>query len=147
METKDFTTAFMTDRSPMEAFDAINNVSDWWTGEIEGDSHKIGDEFTYRYKDLHYSKQKVTGFVPGKMVEWLVTDSNLNFIDDKTEWTGTRIVFHITEKDGKTELRFTHYGLVPQGECYDACSNAWSGLINHSLHELIVTGKPQVYVL
>jgi hypothetical protein len=147
METQDFTTAFMADQSPMEAFDAINNVRDWWTGETEGDSHKFGDEFVYRYKDVHYSKQKITGLVPGKMVEWLVTDSSLNFIDDKSEWIGTRMVFFITERDGKTEVRFTHYGLVPQGECYGACSNAWSGLINHSLRELIATGKPQVYAL
>ncbi len=33
----------------------------------------------------------------------------------------------------KTEVRFTHMGLVPQYECYGNCSNAWGLLINGDL--------------
>jgi hypothetical protein len=44
-------------------------------------------------------------------------DSQLNFVKDKTEWNGTDIVFEITKKDDKTELRFTHVRLVPAFEC------------------------------
>ena len=41
------------------------------------------------------------------------------------------------------EVRFTHVGLVPQYECYDVCSNAWSGYLGGSLRNLINTGKGQ----
>ncbi|MEO6254530.1 MAG: SRPBCC domain-containing protein, partial [Ferruginibacter sp.] len=65
----------------------------------------------------------------------------LNFISDKSEWTGTTISFDISEQDNKTQLRFTHAGLHPDIECYGACSNAWSQLVQQSLLSLITTGK------
>ena len=68
---------------------------------------------------------------------WLVIESNLSFVEDKNEWTGTKIIFDITEKDNKTEVRFTHQGLVPKSECYNECSNAWSNIISHNLYKLI----------
>jgi len=74
-------------------------------------------------------------------VVWLITDSKLNFIKDKNEWTGTKISFEIARKGDKTEIRFTHFGLVPDIECYDDCSNAWSSYINNSLRKFITKDK------
>lgn len=141
MKSQDFSTAFLTDRTPEEAFAAINNVRGWWSGEIEGGTDKLGDVFTYRYKDIHYSKQKITELVPGKKVVWLILDSFLSFVDDKTEWNGTKVTFEVSKKGDKTEVRFTHVGLVPEYECYGACSSAWGSYINGSLRRLITTGK------
>ena len=143
MKSQNFSTAFMVDQTPEEAFAGINNVRGWWAGKpgIEGSTDKLGDEFTYRYNPHHYSKQKVTELVPGKKVVWLVLDSALNFVEDKSEWKGTKITFEIAKKAVKTEVRFTHVGLVPDHECYGACSNAWGSLINGSLRSLIATGK------
>jgi hypothetical protein len=70
-----------------------------------------------------------------------VLDGYLNFVEDKTEWTGTDITFEIDKKGDKTEVRFTHVGLVPGYECFDDCSNAWGSYINGSLRSLITTGK------
>jgi hypothetical protein len=141
MNGQSLTTTFMVDQSPEEAFAAINNVRGWWSGEIEGNTDKLGDEFTYRYKDIHSSKQKITELIPGKKVVWLVLDGYLNFVEDKTEWAGTKITFEVTKKGGKTEVRFTHVGLVPEHECFDACSDAWGSYMNGSLRSLIATGK------
>jgi hypothetical protein len=138
---QDYTIAFSVDQTPEEAFDAINNVRGWWSGEIDGDTDRLGAEFTYRYKDVHRSTQKITEFVPGKKVVWHVVDGYLDFVKDKSEWKGTDIVFDIAGKDGKTEVRFTHVGLVPAEECYGECSNAWGFYINSSLRSLITTGK------
>ena len=143
MMNQSFTTTFSVDQTKEEAFNAINNVRGWWSGEIEGDTDKLGAEFTYRYKDVHRSKQKITEFVPGKKVVWHVLDSQLSFVKDKSEWNDTDVVFEISEKEGKTEVRFTHVGLVPQYECFGSCSNAWGTLVNSNLRKLITTGKVQ----
>ena len=135
MKTLDFTTAILTEQNPEEVFNAINNVRRWWTGEpgIEGSTDKLNDEFTYGYNPYHYSKQKVTELIPGLKIVWLVTDSKLGFVFNKTEWTGTEITFDITRKGNNTEVRFTHMGLVPGIECYGSCSNAWGSYISGSL--------------
>ena len=141
MKTSDFTTTISVDQTPQEAFEAINNVRDWWPGEIEGNTTKLNGEFSYRYKKMHYSNQKLVEVIPGKKVIWLVTESSLNFVENKSEWTGTKIIFEISEKGNKTQVRFTHQGLVPQFECFDACSNAWTDIIRDGLRGLITTGK------
>ncbi len=70
-------------------------------------------------------------------------DNYFNFTKDKSEWKGTKISFEISWKNKKTQIRFTHLGLVPQYECFDICSNAWSKYIRQSLFSLITTGKGQ----
>ena len=140
MNKHDYTTAFSVSQTPEEVFDAINNVTGWWTENMEGSSQKLDDEFEVSFGDVHYSKQKLIEVIPGKKVVWLVTDSKLNFIKDKSEWTGTKIVFDISKQRDKTQVRFTQLGLVPEVECYSACSNAWSDYIQNSLLKLIETG-------
>lgn len=141
MNTSDFTTTITVDNSAQEVFYAIKNVRGWWQGEVTGHSHQLNDEFEYRMKDIHFSKQKVVELVPNQKVVWLVTDSNLSFTKTKNEWTGTKIVFEITEANDKIILTFTHQGLIPSFECYGGCSNGWSKLIQESLFSLITTGK------
>ena len=143
MKKQDFTMSFTVDQSPEEVFKAVNNVHGWSSGEIDGDTGRLGAEFTYRYKNMHKSTQQVTEFVPGKKVVWHVTNAELTFVKDKTEWIGTDIVFEIARKGGKTELRFTHVGLVPAFECYGGCSGAWGGLVGGNLRNLITSGKNQ----
>jgi hypothetical protein len=136
-----FTTTITVDRTPEEAFAAINDVRGWWSGEIEGNTERLGDEFTYRYEDLHLSKQRITESVPCKRIAWEVLDGYLNFVQDKTEWQGTVITFDISKNGDQTDIRFTHQGLVPEFECFDNCSNAWGFYINSSLRGLITVGK------
>jgi len=143
MSEKNFTTTFTVDQSPAEVYKAINNVRGWWSGTIKGETDKLGAEFDYRYKTFHYSKQKIAELVPGKRVVWHVTDADLKSFTNKTEWIGTDIIFDIARKGDKTEVHFTHVGLVPAFQCYGDCSGAWGELVNTNLRNLIVTGKNQ----
>lgn len=140
---QDYHTSITVDATAHEAFNCINSVTKWWTENLEGSSQNLNDEFTVRFGDVHYSKQKLVEVVPGKKVVWLVTDSRLNFLKDKQEWTNTRISFEILTRNKQTQIHFTHIGLVPDYECFDACSNAWSQYIQQSLWRLVTTGKGQ----
>ncbi|HLY28121.1 MAG TPA: SRPBCC domain-containing protein [Aggregatilineales bacterium] len=142
-ENKDYSVTFLVDRTPKEAFDAITNVRGWWSEEIEGDTDRLGAEFKYHYQDVHRCTFKITELVPEEKVVWHCLDNYFNFIKDKTEWIGTDVVFEIARKGDKTEVHFTHVGLVPAYECYDVCSNAWGSYITKSLRDLITTGKGQ----
>ena len=141
MKTPDFTTTILTDKAPQDVFNAINNPRGWWSAGIEGSTHMLNDEFIYHYRYVHYCKIKLIELVPGQKVVWLVLDNYFKFTNDKSEWTGTKMIFDIAQKNGRTEIRFTHHGLVPQYECYEICREAWTTYIQDSLHNLITTGK------
>jgi len=132
--------SFVTDKTAQVAFDAINNVRGWWTENLTGNTTQLHDVFEVQFADIHYSKQELVQVIPNVKVVWLVTNSRLSFLSNPAEWTGTRVCFDIIPKDGKTEVTFTHEGLVPAIECYDACSGAWGGYINGSLRKLVETG-------
>jgi hypothetical protein len=141
MTIPSFSSTFLVDQSPQEAFAAINDVRGWWSGEIEGATDALDAEFTYRYEDVHYTKQRITEFVPNQKVVWRVLDASLNFTEDPNEWTGTEVTFEVSQQGEQTQVRFTHLGLVPAFECYDKCSSAWGFYINNSLRRLITTGQ------
>lgn len=141
MTTKDFTTSILVDQSPAEVFKAIINPRAWWSEEIEGGTEKLNDVFDYHFQDVHICKMRLTEVVPDKRVVWLVLENHFSFIKDAGEWVGNEIIFDISEKDGKTQMQFTQVGLVPEYECYEVCNNAWTQYIQHSLYDLITTGK------
>lgn len=141
MENQNFIATLLVDQTPKEVFDAVRNVRGWWSENIEGSTAQLNDEFIYHYQDVHITKIKLTEVIPNKKIVWYVMNNTFKFTKDKNEWTGNQMIFEITEKDHKTELRFTQAGLIPEYECYDICSNAWNHYIQDSLQSLITTGK------
>jgi hypothetical protein len=140
MQTQHYTTTITVNATPHDVFNSINNVTKWWTENLEGSSQKAGDVFTVRFGDVHVSSQKLVEFIPDKKVVWLVTDSKLNFIKDKSEWTNTTISFELFDEGNKTQVHFTHTGLVPEIECYSSCTKGWSYYLE-SLFKLLKEGK------
>jgi hypothetical protein len=138
-----YTTSFTVDQSPEEVFAAINDVRGWWSEDLEGPTDRLDDEFTFQVEGVHRSRQRITESVPGTRVVWHVVDASLEFTRDKAEWEGTEIAFDIAASGARTEVRFTHVGLVPDFECFDSCSNAWGFYVGDSLRDLITTGKGQ----
>lgn len=141
----DFTTSFVVDQSPQQVFDAINNVRGWWGEAVDGRNDNVGDEFTYRVQDIHYSKLKVTELIDNEKIVWLVLENRMNYVEDQTEWVGTKISFDIVSKGDQTEVQFAHLGLDPGFECFGVCSNAWGSLMHSSLRSLISTGTGHPY--
>ena len=141
MSEQSFNTLITGDRTPQEVYGAAADPRRWWSETITGVTDEIGGEFEYEVEGIHYSKIRVTELVPGERVVWRVIEARMTFIADETEWNDTEIRFDIAERDGRTELRFTHVGLVPDVECYGACANAWTFYIGSSLRELLERGS------
>lgn len=141
MSAQDFTTTLIVDQSPEQVFNAITNVRGWWSEQIDGNTAQFKDVFDYHYEDIHRCKVKLIEVIQNEKIVWLVEQNYFKFTEDETEWTGTKPTFEISEKDGKTELRFTHVGLVPDYECFDICKDSWTNYIQNSLKKLITTGK------
>ncbi len=143
MNAADFSLTLVLDQTPAEVFRAVNNPRGWWSAGIEGGTEKLNDEFNYRYKDLHTCTMKLTEVVADRKVVWLVTKNFFSFASGKDEWVDTKVRFDISPQNGKTQLRFTHEGLVPEVSCYDACSKGWTQFVRDSLTSLVATGKGQ----
>lgn len=131
-----YTFNFETSRSAEEVFTILSDPHKWWMGiydeHVAGNYRSAGDTFSYRAGNgMHYSVQKVTELIPGKKIVWFITESNLSFLEQKDEWTGTSIVMTITANGDKTHVTFKHQGLLPAIECYGACSSAWSQYMNN----------------
>ncbi len=146
MKDQHFAADFLVDQTPEKVFNAITNVHNWWSEDFEGSSQKLNDEFGVRFGDVHHSTQKIVEIVSGEKVVWQVMGSHLNFIKEKSEWTGTRISFEISKQGSKTRVRFTHIGLVPAIECFNDCSGGWNYYLMQSLLPLITTGKGAPHV-
>lgn len=141
MSAQDFTTTIVLDQSPENVFKAIQNVRGWWSEEVEGKTADLNDEFNYHYEDIHRCKIKLTEVIPNKKMVWLIQENYFSFTEDDTEWTNTKAVFEISTENNKTQLVFTHQGLVPDYECYEVCKSGWTNYIQNSLQKLIATGK------
>jgi len=142
MEKNNYTTTIEVAQSPKEVFHAITDVTNWWSKDFEGSSSNLNNEFIINHPHQHYSKQKLVEVIPDKKVVWLVTQSKLDWIKNKEEWTNTKMIFEISTKIDKTVLDFTHEGLTPEKECYGMCEKGWNIIIKDWLFHLIAVGTP-----
>ena len=143
MDNQNYNATIMVGNTANEAFNAINSVSKWWTENIEGYSKELNDVFKVRFGNDSYVTQKLEEVIADKKVVWLVTDCNLSWQNDKTEWKNTKMSFEISTKDNHTQIYFTHIGIVPGIECYDSCCKGWDQYVKGSLFRLLTEGEGQ----
>jgi len=145
MGQKNYECSILADTTLTDAFESIaNGVNEWWAKNFEGSSGAEGDEFIVRFGTT-WVKFKISAYIPTQKIEWLVVDCFLPFINHKTEWTGTRIVFEFEQKGKQVQIKMTHVGLVPEAECYNMCKAGWDGHLKTSLYSLLTkgVGEPQ----
>jgi hypothetical protein len=118
MNNQDFSTLILLEQSPADVYKAINNPRAWWSEDIDGNTDKLNDEWTYHFGDNHRSKMKIVEMISDKKVVWLVEDNYFKFTQDPCEWVGNKITFEIFKQGVKTQLVFTQIGLVSTYECY-----------------------------
>lgn len=131
--------------TPGEAFEGISRVNEWWAKNIEGNTKNLNDVFTVHFSNGTFVTFKVTESVPGEKIVWQVTDCFLPWLKDKTEWTGTSVVYEIVPSGNETRVTMTHVGLVPEIECFEGCEAGWNRYFKSSLFKLLTenAGVPQ----
>ncbi|MDN5858109.1 MAG: SRPBCC domain-containing protein [Pseudonocardia sp.] len=142
MTDRSFTTTATVDRGAEEVYTAINRPQTWWSTGITGTATTVGDEFVFDSPGHHCWRMRVIDLDPPRRITWQVLDaSSTDFVDDPAEWNGTTIHFDIDARDGRTEIRFTHAGLVPEFECFQAARPAGPATSQRSLSSLLTTGR------
>ena len=135
----------MANASAEEAMKKISQVNLWWKKDFYGSAEKLNDTFTVPFGELNGEKSfvdfTISELVPNKKVTWKVTDCYLPWFKDKKEWNNTEVVFKLSEGNGNTKIDFTHIGLVPEVECYEACEKGWDGHVTKDLEKFINKGK------
>jgi activator of Hsp90 ATPase-like protein len=144
MKQQNYQSSIAADFTPSEAFEAINQVNQWWAKNVEGSAEKLNDVFTVHFGET-FVIFKVAESIPGKKIAWLVTDCHLPWLTDKKEWNGTKVMFEISPLGNHTQVTMTHIGLVPEVECFGACKAGWNQHFNGSLLKLLTenAGVPQ----
>jgi len=142
MKNKDFTCSITANVTAEEATEAISQVWVWWAKDFTGRAEKLDDEFTVRFGET-FVTFNITELVPNTRVVWTATDCYLPWLNDKTEWTGTKLIFGISTENDQTTINFRHQGLVPDVECYDMCVKGWTQYIPGSLLKLLRDGVGQ----
>ncbi len=143
MEATGFSNSITVTLSPQEVYDKIFELDKWWTKDIKFPGAEKNDEFVIRHSgDTHFSHQRLIESIPGEKIVWLITESQLGWLEnDKEEWTNTKLFFEISGEDGKTIINFTHEGLAPTMECYERCVEGWDLVIGQHLFKYLETGE------
>jgi len=144
MNQQNYQSSIAAGFTPREAFEAINHVTEWWARNIEGNTDKLNDVFTVHFGET-YVTFKITESIPNEKIAWHVTNCYLPWLKDKTEWTGTTVVFEISPLGEETQVTMRHIGLVPEVECYNGCEAGWNKYFKGSLFKLLTehAGVPQ----
>lgn len=139
MKAHDFTCSITAPVTADEAMSAISHVELWWTKNFKGSAKNLNDVFTVTFGET-FVDFRIAELIPDAKVVWAVTDCNLHWQNNKTEWNGTKVIYELSSAGGETTINFTHQGLQPQVECYANCSKGWTEHITESLLKLLTEG-------
>ncbi len=112
--TTTYSSEIEVEKSPHEVFTSLVDLTKWWPEEFIGEELKLNSEFVLKTGEGHYSNNRVIEYLPDKKVAWLVTASRRK--EDDFDWTGTKMIFELKQKDGKTEIKFTYDGIILENE-------------------------------
>ena len=69
---------------------------------------------------------------------------DLASLEQKDEWLGTNIIWHLTEQKHGTNVSLIHNGLVPSLTCYRVCQSGWQQYLS-SLQSYLESGQGNPY--
>ncbi|CAG4994626.1 hypothetical protein DYBT9275_01432 [Dyadobacter sp. CECT 9275] len=131
-----------TDQSAAVVYAALTeHIQHWWSTDLTGAAAQAGDSFTIGFGETRKTF-KILEATPCTRVVWTCTKAyiDLNSLQNKGEWVGTRLVWTLDDRGENTTLTFLHEGLSPDLECYTVCEDGWNTFLA-SLGDYLATGK------
>lgn len=125
--------------SAEDAYRKVAHVSDWWNKASTGSAQEVGDRFRVDFGST-WVDFKVVEAAPNRRLVWHVENCHLHWLENKTEWKDTEVVWEIAGVNGVTEVKMTHVGLTPEVECFGACEAGWNFHVGKSLLKLLTEG-------
>lgn len=90
----------------------------WWTKRSSGEA-KSGSEYELWFGPKYDWRAVVSRLKPNSEFELEMTRAH-------EDWQGTRVGFHLQEKDGLTHVRFHHMGWPKANEHYYTSCYCWA---------------------
>lgn len=107
-------------------------IAGWWTPETVTEPVE-GSISEFKFGDRYHNKMRIARLEPNRSVEW-------ECLEGDDEWIGTRIVFDLEKRRGKTVLRFRHGDWRAETDFFASCNYNW-GYYMHSLKQYCETGE------
>lgn len=137
---------------PQEVYRALTTgYESWWTTTGGKGFRAVGDRVKFTFPPLvSYWTFEAEVLDAGKRVELLCVDAYHELSDKpqapKDEWLGSRMIFRIEASANKTDVHFTHQGLMANLNCYEVCEQGWDHFFVDSLAVYLNTGVGKPYV-
>ncbi|WP_395377566.1 SRPBCC domain-containing protein [Marinicella sp. W31] len=148
---KNYTASITTLLSAQQVYQAITeDMSNWWT-PMSGKFSRIGDQAKTDFGGQSYWSFEASVLSEFSNIELTCHDANHihEGLGDsiRTEWLGTKLVFHIRPEESGTRIDFKHEGLVPELVCFDICKAGWDHYFLGSLKNYLdgKSGQPNTY--
>ncbi|MBY5932042.1 hypothetical protein KUV51_03440 [Tateyamaria omphalii] len=133
-------TATITTCTPVEQVQRkiIDGLDTWWSNRVD----RSATGFTVRFNASHVTFAIDPGATDTAFT-WTGTDAHMIIedVDDPTEWTGTRLLWHVAPAEGGSTVTLTHEGLTPKIACFDVCQRGWQHFFETSLRDHL-NGQP-----
>lgn len=114
-----------TDASPEKVYEAVttpDGLRSWWTADSVAEP-LVGSvaEFGFNNRSTLF-RMRIEELKPKQRAVW-------ECVGDDKEWKGTRLIWDISEKDGKTVLHFVHGNWRSRSPYFAVCNSTWGELM------------------
>lgn len=99
---------------------SANGFTKWWAADVTQEKSGGNVELGFFKRATVHGLQPVQIAVP-RQAHWLCHTGK--------EWSGTRLLFDLTEQKGQTLLLFTHAGWQAETDYFISCNTTWGELM------------------
>ncbi len=101
-----------------QAVSSADGLQQWWTKRSSGEQ-KEGAIYQLWFSPEYDWRGKVTKYIPN-------SDFELEISHAHVDWNGTRVGFHLEDRNGSTTVRFYHLGWPELNEHYRISCHCWA---------------------